>query len=220
MYHSSHVSEGHGVADFQEDAEQFAEGVLRDHLGFFGSEALDDVGQGNPLHQLHRVVDVVVGVHAEVVNGHDAGVLQLPGDPGLFDEAQNLILGDLLRVEDHLHCDVALDVQVTGFKNGSHAALGQHGHHIVLAFVLAGQKVCDQGAAGILKAMVRQVTGNGLPLLAELDLDGGPDCILVWGGRGSILLRNLPFFLHVAHAIPIRAAALPRRRAGRSCWCY
>ncbi len=75
-----------------------------------------------PLDQLHREIGTAVAEGAQLVNGHDARMLQLPRDLGFLDEAANHLGLVAMRFEENLHRQVATEVGITALENGSHAA--------------------------------------------------------------------------------------------------
>ena len=74
------------------------------------------------LDQLHREVGTAVAEGAQLVNGHDAGMLQLAGDLGFLDEAANHVGLVAMRFEQNLHRQVATKVGIAALENGPHAA--------------------------------------------------------------------------------------------------
>lgn len=75
--------------------------------------AREDVAERALLHDAHRVEGRAVGAGAEIVDGDDAGVLELRGDPRLLDEARgdHGILRDagLERLQRHHAAHLAIE---------------------------------------------------------------------------------------------------------------
>jgi hypothetical protein len=94
---------------------------------------LQERRQRLPLDQLHREVRPLVGHQAELVHGHDAGVLQLAADLRLLDEALHDLgaLGQL--AVEHLHRHVAAEVRVVALEDHAHAAARDLAQQLVVA---------------------------------------------------------------------------------------
>ena len=81
MDHAAGVRVGHRLADLEEDPQ---------HARLIGGRIgprVQEIGQGAALDQLHREVGAAVGEGAQLVDRHDARMLQLAGDLRLLDEA-------------------------------------------------------------------------------------------------------------------------------------
>ena len=76
------------------------------------------------LDQLHREEGPEVGEGAQLVDRHDAGVLELAADLGLLDEAADHVGVVAEVVAQHLEGDVAAEVGVAALEDGAHAAAG------------------------------------------------------------------------------------------------
>src|SRR5262245_39674339 len=112
-----------GVADVVEDVQQADQGE-GSRLAPSGANAtgldlgLKDVGQAPALDHLHREEAAAIHVDAELMNGHDVGVLQLAGDLCFFEEADSLAIVGL--VEEELDGDLAVNVRINGAEDGAH----------------------------------------------------------------------------------------------------
>ena len=82
MDHAVGVGVGHRLADLLEDPQAPRPGRRRTP-----SASARELRKGPALDQLHREVRAVVGEGAQLVDRHDARVLELAGDLRLLDEA-------------------------------------------------------------------------------------------------------------------------------------
>jgi hypothetical protein len=148
------VGVGDGLGDRLEDGEEAGAVVGGVVAG------LEQLGQGVALDQLHGEEGPAVGEGAQLVDGDDAGVLELAADLGLLDEAADH-LGILAEVvAEDLQGDVAAEVGVAALEDRAHAALGD----------LAVDAVADRGVGGVGAAGADD--GPGLlarPRVAEQD---------------------------------------------------
>ena len=94
-------------------------GPIGGRVGAFG----EDGGERLAFDQLHGE-ERPVAEPADVVDRHDAGMLQLAADLGLFDEPPGDVgaVGEFL--EQHLDGQVAAEVDVATAQHGPHAAAG------------------------------------------------------------------------------------------------
>ena len=113
------------LADLLEDGEEPREVVV-------GVGALGEHGREcAALDQLHGEVGAAVGERAELVDGDDARVLELPADAGLLDEAADDVgVAAVAGLED-LHGEVAAEVGVAGLEDDAHAAAGDLAQDLV-----------------------------------------------------------------------------------------
>ena len=119
MDHSLRVRVGHGVADLLEDPETLAQAPASGRM----------LVQAAAPHQLHRVEAAAVGQDADVVHGHQAGMLQPREDPGLLPhplDRRGVVGGHDL--ERHL----ARQLAVAGDVHRAHPPAGQRPHQLVL----------------------------------------------------------------------------------------
>ena len=93
MHHATAVGEGHGVADLEEQLDDF-ETVL----GRTGAPS-QPVGEDDALDPFHGVEDRAVGQHADVVHRHHARVFELGGDLHLVQEAGGVLALDVPTIE-------------------------------------------------------------------------------------------------------------------------
>ena len=85
---------------------------------------LQQLRQGVALDQLHGEEGPEVGEGAQLVDRHDAGVLELAADLGLLDEPADHAGVVAEVVAQHLERDVAAEVGVAALEDGAHAAAG------------------------------------------------------------------------------------------------
>src|SRR5262249_25715635 len=136
--------------------------------------------------QLHAEERPVVGERPQLVDWHHTGVLQLPADLRLLDEATNQVAVIAKLLAEHLDRHFAIEGGIVALEHRSHAAASD----------LAVDPVADRGADG-------GGTDGWLGLLAggyvaELDrgerVDGGSDRLQDSGGSGTIPggVRRIP----------------------------
>ena len=87
--------------------------------------------QGSALDQLHGEIGPAIGEGAQLVDRHDAGVLELAADLGLLDEAADQFGLVLVALEQDLHGQVAAQVGVASLEHGPHAAAGDLAEELV-----------------------------------------------------------------------------------------
>ncbi len=169
-----------------------------DHQGHGGPEIVPErgelLGEVAPLDELHAEIALVV-VLADLVNRHDAGVVQQRDGLGfILEPAQLGVVGQESGL-DHLEGDGPIEADLPGLVDDAHAAAAQLFQDLVVA------EVADGGAA-------RQVTGGPVAVAREGRV-AGVGCPVaggVVGGRSrSVGLR--PGRLDVV-----------RRRDGRMAW--
>ena len=118
MDHAPGVGVGHRLADLLEDPQEpRAVGLGRRPVG-------QELGQGAALDQLHREVRPGVGESTQLVDRHDARVLELAGDLRLLDEPADQLGLVAVRLEQDLDGQVAAEVGVAPLEHGAHAAAG------------------------------------------------------------------------------------------------
>ena len=78
--------------------------------------------QRSPGDKLHREVRTAVGERTELVDGHNARVLELSADPGFFDEPpdENRIVAVLL--EQDLESQLAAQFRIPAAQDRPHSA--------------------------------------------------------------------------------------------------
>jgi hypothetical protein len=85
---------------------------------------LQQVGEGAALDELHGQERPAVGEGADLVDGRDAGVLQLPRDLRLLPEAPLVVRVAPELLAQHLDGQGPAQVGVPGTPHGAHAAPG------------------------------------------------------------------------------------------------
>ncbi len=118
MDHAAGVGVGDRLGDGLEDGEEAGPVVVGAVAG------LEQLGQGVALDQLHREEGPAVGEGAELVDGDDAGVLELAADLRLLDEAADHVGVVAVVIAQDLQCHVAAEVRVAALEDGAHAAAG------------------------------------------------------------------------------------------------
>ncbi len=111
-----------GPADLDEDLEEPEPRELPRGLGIAGVDLLDDPRERPAADELHREEEAGVVGEADLVDGHDPGVLELRGRLGLLDEPVGDLPVGAELAEEGLHGDVAAQVAVEGAVDDPHAA--------------------------------------------------------------------------------------------------
>ena len=150
VHHAAAVGEGHGLADAGEGVEEAAErppgGRLHEAVGPGRLVHLfDDGAQGAAAHLLHGEPEAGVGQHAVIVDGDDARVLELGGDPGLGEEAGAEVLGVDERGAEHLHRQGAVEDPVADAPHLAEAAGGDAAEVLVAVGEEAGERAPARG---------------------------------------------------------------------------
>ena len=160
------VGEGHTEADTTKDREQPVPAVLLVRAGLAGAALLEHVPQAHTLHGFHGKKTLARRQHADVVDRHDARVLQASGDAGLHHEAVAREFVVAVLVVEHLQRDLPLEHPVEGEHDPAHAA--------------AGELLLDGVALGAHIGQGDQVGGLGAPArvprvrVTHLPLEDGP----------------------------------------------
>ena len=113
------VGVGQRLANLLKDLEE-ARQVVRRRFAF-----LEEGGQRSPFHQLHGEVGTAVGETAGLVDGDDAGVLQLAADLRLLHEAAHRDRVVAVPFEEDLDGEVAAEFEVAPLEDCPHAAVAQ-----------------------------------------------------------------------------------------------
>ncbi len=117
--------------------------------------------RGSALHQLHREIGPAVGEGAQLVDRHNAGMLELAADLGLLHEPAHQLGLVLVALEQDLHRQVAAQVGVASLEHGPHAAAGDLAEELVpvAALLRRGHLVgggLDHGHPGVIGRRVGQ----------------------------------------------------------------
>ena len=128
---SLRVREGHRLAHAIDRAQRAVTGPARQvRIGdqLVRVDRAEHGLQVAALDEPHREEAAPTGVHAELVNGHDSGVVELAGDLGLLEEARQLRVvrrrvstRRRTMARDDLHRQVPSQVAVPDFEYGAHA---------------------------------------------------------------------------------------------------
>ncbi len=121
------MGKGDGIADPQQDVQVFLEGLVP-----------DGVRPRPALEFLHGIEQMAGLIHAQVVNGNDVGMIQLPGDEGFGQEQRLPVLVVGLRGPHHFEGDGTGDGGLAGLVDQAHAALSQHAEQLEVAFGIRG----------------------------------------------------------------------------------
>ena len=132
------VGVGHRLADLLEHFQE-----PRQVLGR-GLALCEAVGQGAALDQLHGEVRPAVGEPAQVVDRHDAGVLQLAADLRFFDEALLQFRTGHVFIPQHLEGEVAAQKRVMAAQHQTHASPTDLG----VEAIADGRRLGQQRAGG------------------------------------------------------------------------
>jgi len=112
------VRVGHRLAHLEQDAQ----GLHLRPAFLPGGDEIEYLLEGTALHELHREVDAARRVEPELVDRHDAGMVELARHLRLLDEARDL--RDLGLREDHLHREVPAQILVPDLEDRPHPAAG------------------------------------------------------------------------------------------------
>ena len=126
MNYAFRMREAHRIADFEEDIDEMHEWESLNDLPVPLSDAAEDVLEGAALDELPCVEDVSGSVDAELMDGHDIGVLELSGNLCFLDEAKHHALFHFFFREHDLHGDRTPDVQVHCLENRTHPTASDH----------------------------------------------------------------------------------------------
>ena len=122
MNHAARVGEGHTKAHPPKDGQQAVAGVLGARALVARRALLQHVTEAHALDGLHREVALAGRQHADVVDRHDAGVLQAPGDARLHHKAVARELVVTVLVVQDLERDLTLEHAVEREHHAAHAA--------------------------------------------------------------------------------------------------
>jgi hypothetical protein len=114
--HAPGVGVGDGLGNLLEDAQE--PWHIFGRMFAIGQER----GQSTSLHELHGKVRPPVGERTQLIDGDNAGVLQLTGDLRLLDEPSDQFWTITVHVQKHLDRQVAAEVGVAPLEHRSHAA--------------------------------------------------------------------------------------------------
>src|SRR5262249_14861672 len=116
MDHAARMRVGDGLTDLQVD--------LQETLAVGGAVLAfrEERGERAALDELHREIGTARALEAEVVDGHDAGVLELAADLRLLDESiEDRGVAEVVLAQE-LHRDVAAEVRVAALLHHADAA--------------------------------------------------------------------------------------------------
>ena len=116
MDHAAGMGVGHRLGDGREDRQEPGQVVGRSRAG------REQIGQRLPFHQLHAEERPLVGERPQLVDRHHARMLQLPADLRLLDEPADQVAVVAEVFAEHLDRDVATEVGIAAFQDGTHAA--------------------------------------------------------------------------------------------------
>jgi hypothetical protein len=215
----------HDVAGREQDAQRASE---RPAIAARARE-LEDLLERAPLAERHREVDLAARIGTEVVDRDDAGVLQLPGDARLREEAleDRVRLAGVprqrLRVE-HLHRDRALEHRVPHAQDDAHAAARHLAEqHVARPRPLTAQLRARAGDARNVELRVRALLLQ--PPQARRQVGVRLAQLLERGARASRPARQVlreqaqrPLFLQMGHAVLLGSQEAPIVSAMRASW--
>ena len=121
------MSVGNRLADVFEDPQQPGPVVTR------MLTLTQERGQGAALDELHGEIRPVIGERAQLMDGNDSRVLELPADLGLLDEPADQFGVLAVRLEQDLDRQIAAEVGVSALEDGPHAATGDLTEELVSA---------------------------------------------------------------------------------------
>ena len=118
MDHPARMGVGHRLRDGREDRQEPGQVVGRSRAG------REQVGQRLAFDQLHAEERPLVGEGPQLVDRHDARMLELAADLRFLDEPADQVAVVAEVFAQHLDRDVAAQVGVAAFEDGPHAAAG------------------------------------------------------------------------------------------------
>jgi hypothetical protein len=124
---------GERLADLLEDEKKPVQ-ILRERLSLRQQRR-----QCLSLHELHREERTVIAKSAHLVNGNDAGMLQLPGDARLFKEPAEHFGIVLVVFQQDFESQLSIELWVKHAKDRAHAASGDFLNHLVANPAAAGR---------------------------------------------------------------------------------
>lgn len=158
MDHPLAVGECQRIGHFLEDGEQFPQRMVAEGVFLPLRHLVEHLLQGDSVHELHRVKDLIVLVHAQLVERDDPRVLEPRHDPGLGHKPRHTVL--VGRVQHHFHRHRAFGRGLARAENRSHRPIC-HGPADLITPTVQGvvrqqpaQRGCSRRQGG--------VRGNGL----------------------------------------------------------
>ena len=126
-------------------------------------------GQGAALDQLHGEVGPAVAELAQLVDRHDARMLELAADLRLLDEAADQLGIVVVLFEQDLDGQVAAQVGVAALEDGAHAAAADLAQELVAAGVLGhlGGRGPDHRGLGLGLGVAEQDAGDRADRLGQ-----------------------------------------------------
>jgi hypothetical protein len=94
--------------------------------------------QRSPLDEFHREIRPAISERTQLVDRHDAGILELPADLCFFDKSPDQFRLVLVAFEQDLHGQVAAQVRVAPLEHGSHPATSDLTEELVAVTALGG----------------------------------------------------------------------------------
>ena len=191
MHDAARVRIRHGLADLLEDGQEPAPFALR-VLAF-----LEQCGKRPSADKLHGEEGAAIRADAELVDGHDAGVLQLAFDLRLLEEPFDYVGAIPVLLSEELEGDVPAEVVIAGPVDDADAALTE----LLLDFVPAADGGRARRPTWSPAFIVPQVQHR---IDADASLDGGTDTlvrVLRPEGRTEGPLHTLPFVRRDLHVV-------------------
>ena len=133
MQHAAAMGVIDGIARVHEPAKQLAHLQRAAAEVFFqtlvGMKAIDGFLEGIATNETHDVEGPAIGVRAQAINRHDAGMLKPAGDLGLEQEplAADRVVGMLIK--DLLERDLAMELGIERHEYGAQAAARMRTQH-------------------------------------------------------------------------------------------
>ena len=152
--HALRVGVGDRLADLLEDGEE-----PRPVLVGASSRRQERRQRAAP-HQLHRDEQPAVGQPAQLVDRHDARVLELPADLRLLDESPDHLGVVAMFLADHLDGQVAAEVEVAALEDGPHAPASQLADELI-SRGWVGRPVTFHRSGPDQRSVVARIRGGG-----------------------------------------------------------
>jgi hypothetical protein len=134
---------GNGLAHLLENPQQMGK-VIAAGLAF-----IEQGGKGAALHELHGEIGAIVGESANLVNGHNAGMLELGGDASFFEEADDKFGLIEVFIAKGFEGEDAIEFGIANAQDDAHAAPSDFGNDDKTSGHAGGRATDDGTLAGM-----------------------------------------------------------------------
>ena len=148
---------------------------------------LDVAGERVAVDEAHREVVLAADV-ADLVDGNDAGMVEVGGSLGLDQEAADLFLRCQLAGEDHLQGDDAAEATLLSLEDHSHAAPSDLFDQVVVAEARSRLHSARAAGGGRWQTVGRHLIDVGREGLLVPGVEGG---LVAARGQGRLVVGAL-----------------------------